>query len=142
MVGFFRSSGYFSIRPFLEKVPNIRILVGINVDSIAAKYQSQGLLFQSDPKQTKEEFLKSLKKDIQTSNYNKEVEDGIRQFVEDIISNKIEIKAHSTRKLHAKIYIFKPEDYNEHKSAAVITGSSNLTNAGLGNLLSISFGIT
>lgn len=36
LVGFLRASGYFAIRPYLEKVPNIRILVGINVDAIMA----------------------------------------------------------------------------------------------------------
>ncbi|MCH7763836.1 MAG: NgoFVII family restriction endonuclease, partial [Candidatus Marinimicrobia bacterium] len=132
LVGYFRSSGYFSIRPFLNDVPNIRILVGIDVDKIIAKYHGKGLLFQSDPEQTVKEFLKATKDDIQTSKYSKEVEDGITQFLEDIINKKIEIKAHPTRKLHAKIYIFRPENYNEHKSGSIITGSSNLTNAGLG----------
>ena len=36
LVGYLRSSGYFALRPYLEKVPHIRILVGINVDSIMA----------------------------------------------------------------------------------------------------------
>ena len=45
LVGYFRSSGYFAIRPHLEDVPHIRILVGINVDEIVAAYQSKGLLF-------------------------------------------------------------------------------------------------
>ncbi len=44
LVGYFRSSGYFAIRPYLNDVPNIRILVGIDVDAIVAKYQSKGLL--------------------------------------------------------------------------------------------------
>ena len=48
LVGYFRSSGYFAIRPFLNDVPNIRILVGINIDAIISKYQSKGLLFQAD----------------------------------------------------------------------------------------------
>ena len=29
LVGYFRASGYFKIRPFLEDVPQIRILVGL-----------------------------------------------------------------------------------------------------------------
>ncbi len=132
LVGFFRASGYFSIRPYLDNVPNIRVLVGINVDKIIAKYQAQGLLFQGDPQQTINEFLNTVKDDIQASHYTQEVENGILQFVEDIITKKIRIRAHPTRNLHAKIYIFKPVGYNEHKSGAVITGSSNLTNAGLG----------
>ena len=132
LVGFFRASGYFSIRPYLENVPKIRILVGINVDKIISKYQAKGLLFQSDSQQTINEFLNDTKADIQSSEYSNKVEDGILKFLEDVITKKIEIKAHPTRNLHAKIYIFKPENFNEHKSGHVITGSSNLTDAGLG----------
>ena len=39
LVGYLRSSGYFALRPYLEKVPYIRILVGINVDSIMADFR-------------------------------------------------------------------------------------------------------
>ena len=132
LVGFFRASGYFSIRPYLENVPKIRILVGINVDKIISKYQAKGLLFQSDSQQTINEFLNDTKADIQASEYSDKVENGILKFLEDVITKKIEIKAHPTRNLHAKIYIFKPDNFNEHKSGHVITGSSNLTDAGLG----------
>ena len=62
-MGFFRSSGYFSIRPFLDNVPHIRILVGIDVDKITAKYQARGLLFQGDSQQTVNEFLNNLKQE-------------------------------------------------------------------------------
>lgn len=132
MVGYFRASGYFKIRPFLDKVPNIRILVGIDVDVILAKYQSKGLLFKGDANQTLLEFLDETKKDIQTAQYTKDVEDGILQFIKDIVAKKIEIKAHPSKKLHAKIYIFKPNNWNEHRPGNVITGSSNLTHSGLG----------
>lgn len=132
LVGYFRASGYFKVRPFLENVPNIRILVGIDVDKILAKYQSKGLLFQGDANQTLIEFLSEIKSDIQDSDYDQTIENGILQFIEDIASKKIEIKAHPSKKLHAKIYIFKPKGWNEHKSGTVITGSSNLTENGLG----------
>jgi hypothetical protein len=39
LVGYLRSSGYFALRPYLEKVPHIRILVGINVDAIMSGRQ-------------------------------------------------------------------------------------------------------
>ena len=132
LVGYFRASGYFKVRPFLENVPITRILVGIDVDKILAKYQSKGLLFQGDANQTLIEFLSEVKTDIQESQYDEITESGILKFIEDIASKKIEIKAHPSKKLHAKIYIFKPEGWNEHKSGAVITGSSNLTENGLG----------
>ncbi|MBW6498967.1 MAG: helicase, partial [Bacteroidales bacterium] len=132
LVGYFRASGYFQIRPFLENVPKIRILVGINVDKILARYQAKGLLFHGDANQTLAEFLTDVKSDIQEADYSKEVEAGILQFIEDIATKKIEIKAHPSKKLHAKIYIFRPENWNEHKAGHVITGSSNLTESGLG----------
>ena len=132
LVGYFRASGYFKIRKYLDDVPNIRILVGINVDKIISKYHSKGLLFQGDATQTMVEFQNETISDIQTSIYDAEVESGIRQFIEDIVTKKIVIKAHPTRKLHAKIYIFRPENWNEHRAGHVITGSSNLTEAGLG----------
>lgn len=65
LIGYFRSSGYFKFRPFLENVPKIRILVGIDVDKIIAKYQLQGLLFQGDAGQALGEFLNEIKEDIQ-----------------------------------------------------------------------------
>ncbi|MCG2716399.1 MAG: phospholipase D-like domain-containing protein, partial [Candidatus Marinimicrobia bacterium] len=133
LVGFFRSSGYFAIRPFLEDVPHIRILIGINVDKIISKYHAKGLLFQTDTQQAKKEFIQDIKADIQNSEYTKNVEKGIVQFIEDVISKKIEIKAHPTRNLHAKIYIFRPENFSEHQPGSIITGSSNLTGAGIGS---------
>jgi superfamily II DNA/RNA helicase len=132
LIGYFRASGYFRIRPFLNDVPNIRILIGINVDKIIEKYHSKGLLFQGDAHQTLVEFLNETKDDIQHSSYNSEVENGILQFIEDIATKKIQLKAHPSKKLHAKIYIFRPNKWNEHRSGNVITGSSNLTEAGLG----------
>lgn len=132
LVGYFRASGYFRIREHLNDVPKIRILVGIDVDKIIAKYNSKGLLFQGDANQTLIEFLNEAKEDIQTAQYTKEVESGILQFIEDISTKKIEIKAHPSRKLHAKIYIFRPEKWNEHNQGKVITGSSNLSDSGLG----------
>ena len=132
LVGFLRASGYFSLRPFLTHVPNVRIMVGINVDTIISDYHKQGLLFHPDSARAVEEFRKALRDDIQDARYSREVEEGIVRFVEDVISKKLEIRAHPSKRLHAKIYIFRPASYNEHKSGVVITGSSNLTDAGLG----------
>ncbi|MBC8378482.1 MAG: helicase [Planctomycetes bacterium] len=132
LVGYFRASGYFALRPHLEHVPNIRILVGINVDKLLARSHSKGMLFKGNPQQTIEAFLEEAKRDVQNANYSSDVEAGILQFIEDVASKKIEIKAHPERKLHAKIYIFRPDPFNEHTPCSVITGSSNLTHAGLG----------
>src|SRR6267378_3666047 len=89
LVGYLRSSGYFVLRPYLEKVPHIRILVGINVDAIIADYQRRGLLFLADPTKALEEFKNDLRNDIQSAEYKRDIETGIIQFVDDVISKKI-----------------------------------------------------
>jgi superfamily II DNA/RNA helicase len=132
LVGYFRASGYFRIRPFLDKVPNIRILVGINIDKMLAEAQKSGLDFFSNYERTKEDFIREIQKDIAQANYDKDTENGILQFIDDIIQKKIQVKAHPEKTIHAKVYILRPEPFNEHTPATVITGSSNLTDAGLG----------
>ncbi len=132
VVGYFRASGYFAIREHLLKVPEVKVLVGINVDVISAEAKRRGLLFFGDTERTRDEFVKWMREDIKQACYSKEVEDGIMQFLEDIVDRKIQIRVHKTKKLHAKIYVFLPKTFNEYSGGEVITGSSNLTDAGLG----------
>jgi superfamily II DNA/RNA helicase len=131
LVGYFRSSGYFQIREHLKDVEKIRILVGIDVDHLISESARKGLEFNFNTQVTREEFIREFKEDIQQASYKKEVEEGIIQFVEDVTSGKIEVKAHPDKNIHAKIYIFRPENWNEHNSGSVITGSSNLSVSGL-----------
>lgn len=132
LIGYLRASGYFAIRPHLEAVPKIRILVGINVDAIVNEYQKKGHLFLADAGRTLHQFRENMAADIRDSRYTPEVEQGILRFAEDVATKKVELRAHPTKRLHAKIYLFIPQGFNEHKAGAVITGSSNLTAAGLG----------
>lgn len=133
VVGFLRSSGYFQLRPFLNNIDKVRILIGIDVDKFIADAANRGLLFFGDPDGAREEYLTQYKKDIENSNYSKEVEDGIMQMLQDIIDGKLELRAHPSKKIHAKIYILYPHGFNENTlNAAVITGSSNLSGYGLG----------
>ncbi len=134
LVGYLRASGYFKISKYLKKVPNVRILVGINVDTIIQKFHKVGLEFTSNSEKILEEFRNDLKDDIQNSSYDKETEDGIIDFIKDVSSKKIEIAAHPTKNIHAKIYLFKPKPFNQHNSGSVISGSSNLSATGLGAL--------
>ena len=131
LVGYFRASGYFRIRKFIERTAKIRILVGINVDKLTYQSISQGLLFNPNAKQSQEEFFNDIKRNIQEAEYDKEVEEGMYQFIEDITTGKITIRIHPKQNIHAKIYIFREEIYHDHGCGSVITGSSNLTVNGL-----------
>ena len=134
LTAYFRSTGYFELRPHLQQVKQIRILVGINVDQWAADAQKRGLSLQygSNPEQAVEDYIGQLKNEIEEAEYDQDTETSVQQFVEDIAERKILLKAHPSRRLHAKIYIFRPEVFNQHTGGEVITGSSNLTRAGLG----------
>lgn len=132
VVGYFRSSGYFALQPYLKGLKEIKILVGINVDQMFAETQRKGLLFFGDDEKAKGELLKDFIKDIREAKYSKEVEDGIAAFITDLISGRIEVRAHRSKAIHAKFYLFLPEHHNSNSDGWVIMGSSNLTEAGLG----------
>ncbi|UYZ64926.1 helicase-related protein [Hymenobacter weizhouensis] len=131
LVGYFRASGYFQIQKWLETVPEVRILVGINVDPLIQQAHHQGLHFMGKSGEAREEALKDFARDIQQAEYRKEVEDGIFWLVDRVASGQIKIKAHPSQRLHSKIYIFRPAPFNSHNSGSVITGSSNLSASGL-----------
>jgi|APTNR8051073442_1049403.scaffolds.fasta_scaffold00523_22 superfamily II DNA/RNA helicase len=132
LVGYFRTSGYFKVRAFLDKIPRIRILVGINVDQLIKTYHEKGQLYIHNSSETKADFLTDVINDIQNADYDETTEKGIIQFLDDLISGKIELRAHPKKKIHAKVYIFRPVPFNEYAPCEVITGSSNLTDSGLG----------
>lgn len=131
LVGYFRASGYFRIRPFVDKAAEIRVLVGINIDSLVYEANKRGLLFIEDPAKSRDDFFAELKKNIQEAEYDKVVEAGMLQLIEDLVTEKIKIKVHPHQNLHAKIYIFREEQKHDHGYGSVITGSSNLTDNGL-----------
>jgi superfamily II DNA/RNA helicase/HKD family nuclease len=132
LVGYFRSSGYFRIRKHLTNVGKIRILAGINVDRLIAEAARKGLEFMFNSEITLDEFTRNLRDDIQNADYEREVEEGILQFIADVANKKIEVRAHPDKNIHAKIYIFRQKVEHEHAGyGAVITGSSNLTEQGI-----------
>lgn len=120
-MGYFRASGYFAIREHLMKVPDVKILVGIDVDHIISEAQRKGLLFTGDDDKTRQEFINWIEKDIKDARYAKNVENGILAFIDDIINNRLQIRAHKSKQLHAKIYIFLPEKFNSHTDGRLPT---------------------
>jgi len=132
VTGYFRASGYFAIRKHFPENLKVRIIAGINTDRFIALANKKGLLFNPNAKDIKETFMDKIKKDILNAKYDENIENGILQLIEDIAKKRIEIRAHNSKKLHSKFYIFLPADLNSHSSGLVIMGSSNLTQQGLG----------
>lgn len=132
VVGFLRASGYFSLRPFLDNINRVRILIGIDVDKYIAQAANQGRIIFGAEEEVREECLRKIRRDIESSNYKKEVEDGMFQMIQDLIDGKLELRAHPSKKIHAKLYILYPDEFNQYSQGVAITGSSNLSGNGLG----------
>ena len=132
VVGFLRASGYFSLRPFLDSINKVRVLIGIDVDKYIAEAARQGKLFFGAEDDVKQDCLRQIRKDIESSSYKKEIEDGMFQMVQDLLDGKLELRAHPSKKIHAKIYVLYPDDFNQYTQGMAITGSSNLSGNGLG----------
>ena len=77
VVGFLRSSGYFTLRPFLDNITKVRVLIGIDVDKYIVKAERRGKLFQGAEEEVKAECSAKFKADIEASHYSDAVEQGI-----------------------------------------------------------------
>ena len=132
VVGYFRSSGYFKLRQELSSTQEIKILVGINIDNIFRKAQAAGKMFFGDNEASLEQYCYDFLRDIRQSDYSCEVDDGIRQFCDDIASGRLQMRIHPTCDLHAKFYLCLPQKHSEHSDGWVIMGSSNISAQGLG----------
>jgi superfamily II DNA or RNA helicase len=133
LVGYFRSSGFFQLYPSFEGIEKARILVGLSVDKrtyqVIETVAQKELNFESHDQITNI-FEKELLEEVETSADKQDTEDGIRKFCKFIEMGKIEIKAHPSRNLHAKVYISRYKQ-NDRDFGNVITGSSNFSEAGL-----------
>ncbi len=135
VVGFFRSSGYFKLRKELGDISEIKILVGINIDDIFRKHNKALLMSSNDNKEkdkAKEIYHNDFNEDVVNAQYTPEVEEGIAQMCEDLLSGRLQMRIHATKNLHAKFYLCLPQNHNEHSDGWVIMGSSNISDSGLG----------
>ncbi|HBL53564.1 MAG TPA: helicase [Syntrophaceae bacterium] len=135
LVGYFYTSGFYAIYPALENTQKIRILIGISTDkqtldllNAAREEQQQSLQFSHA--ETKKEIESLLEKEMENSADSSMVEQGVTKFMQWIRSKKLEIRAYPSQNIHAKLYIMSFKD-GDRDVGRVITGSSNLTLAGL-----------
>ena len=131
VVGYFRSSGYFKLRKELANVQDIKILVGINIDSIFRKH-NQALLMLDGDDEAREIYTKDFIQDVKDAQYSPDVEDGILQLCDDIVSGKLQMCIHKSKNLHAKFYLCLPQNFSPNTDGWVLMGSSNISDSGLG----------
>jgi len=135
LVGYFYTSGFFSIYKALEKTRKIRILIGISTnrqsyDLLTAANREKEQYLQFSHAETKDAVSGLVEKEMEESEDNYSVEEGVLKFIEWIRSEKLEIRAYPSQNIHAKLYVMTFEEGDRDKGR-VITGSSNFTQAGL-----------
>jgi superfamily II DNA or RNA helicase len=135
LVGYFYTSGFYALYPALEKTEKIRILIGISTnknthDLLHRARQEQQTSLQFSHAETKNEIEGLLEAEMEDAADSSNVETGVVRFMEWIRGKKLEIRAYPSQNIHAKLYIM---SFNEgdRDTGRVITGSSNLTQAGL-----------
>ncbi len=134
LVGFFYFSGITELYEAIKNNPDVvtRVLVGLNVDKQGYGLIEYGAVGKIDGNKHQLLFKDSIIKSINSDEFDtKDFYEQSRFFIQAILDNKLIIK--KTREPnHAKLYFFKMKD--EHldlKPCCFITGSSNLTRAGL-----------
>jgi superfamily II DNA/RNA helicase len=130
VVGYLRASGYFQMKDMISQMGQTRILVGLELEALVAMYYNKGKEIHFVADDLRDVFAQELELDIQNAKYKREVEEGIKQFVQDVISGKVQIRIHKEKSVHAKIYIFRQEEAHSDYGR-VITGSSNFSDNGL-----------
>lgn len=126
LVGYFYTSGFYAVYPSLEKTEKIRILIGISTNrqtyDLIQKIQSH--------KEINDQVSENVKQEMEDSDNNIKIEEGVLKFLEWLSNKKLEIRAYPEEKIHSKIYIM---TFNEgdRDVGRVVTGSSNFTQSGL-----------
>ena len=134
LVGFFYFSGIRELYKGVKENSNqtIKVLVGLNVDVAnygIVEFADTGEKISDEEKAYK--FFQSIKKSLNTETFDtEEFYEQVRFFIQLIRDDKLIIRKTFSPN-HAKLYIFKLEEGQVGRKNLFITGSSNLTKAGL-----------
>ncbi len=136
LVGFFYFSGWQEIYRQLKENEEVqvKILVGLQVDKYLNTIVEHSL---QDENMSNEDifsrFIKSMGTAVNNADLDNEIFYNQVGFFMDMIENNRLIIRKTLEPNHAKLYLFKiKEDRSDLLESAFITGSSNLTKAGLG----------
>lgn len=131
IVGYFRTSGFYSIYEALDDVEKIRILVGINTDIKTIQLIEQAEVINIlSTKGLKDNVKNEIIDEYRDSSDSEDIEIGARKFVEFICKGKLEMRIYPHAPIHAKVYIIRKSS-NSEDYGKVITGSSNFSYSGL-----------
>ncbi len=137
--GYFNPRGYFSVAEGLEAVGDVRILLGAEPpqkDRERWRYPDEPRGEEYSQKRV-DEALKSLdeglERDRDLLGFSREVDSQLREMVQWLESDAVEVRRYEDGFIHGKAYLFSHEQ-------GVLAGSSNFTGAGLNSNLELNLG--
>ena len=135
------SGGYERFTPTRPNEPNIRLLVGLNVDSLVFELERTNAdisrLNDANKAKFTQAFSKAQQKSIQKESYDKQVQDSIQALQHALESKQLQIRIVREKNAHAKFYLFYSQAQSHTDSSralfqgSLIVGSSNLSHNGL-----------
>lgn len=132
LVGFFYFSGIRELYDGLKSNPDtvMKVLVGLNVDKLNFNLIESDSSEEASDEEKVYKFFESIKKSLNSEDFDtKEFYEQVRFFVDLIVKDRLIIRK-TYKPNHSKLYLFKLEQEQAVKEL-FITGSSNLTRAGL-----------
>lgn len=137
--GYFNPRGYFSVADALEEVGEVRILLGAQPDrEDRERWRKPGEPRGDEYDQKRvTEALQTLDEDLERDRdllgFSRRVDEGLRQLVDFLRSDKVQVRRYEDSFIHGKAYMF------SHDQGALV-GSSNFTGAGLNSNLELNVG--
>ncbi len=137
--GYFNPRGYFSVAEGLDAVGDVRILLGAEPpqkDRDRWRYPEEPR-GEEYSQQRVDEALQSLDKGLERDRdllgFSRKVDTQLREMVEWLESDAVEVRRYEDGFIHGKAYLFSHEQ-------GVLAGSSNFTGAGLNSNLELNLG--
>ena len=149
LMGYFRASGFIHLHNLIvdsggyERFSSIRLLVGLNVDSLVFELERTNAdisrLNDANKAKFTQAFSKAQQKSIQKESYQLQVEKSLQALQHALESNQLQIRIVREKNAHAKFYLFYSQAQSHtnsskpHFQGSLIVGSSNLSHNGLEN---------
>lgn len=142
LIGFFRVSGFVHLHHLLKENKgyerlNVRILVGLNVDSSLYELQQKNLDSKYQEEIFRDLFVREQKRFLKQEPYTEEVDNSVDELLSALKENRLEMRMVRDKNVHAKFYVFASDPKINHTqnypryTGSLIVGSSNLTQNGL-----------
>lgn len=130
VTGYFNPGGYRSIADGLDRVGDVRILIGAQPETDhEERWRHPGEPRGEDYHQQQvDEALQSLDQNLERDRdllgFSREVDSNLQEMIDFLESDSVEVRRREDRFVHGKAFLFSGDD-------SVIAGSSNFTGAGL-----------